>query len=148
VGGGRLSPANRPADGEKFDPMSKQDKVSRTILPIPDRSHVGLTTYDAEDPDTSFPPIEPLRPPEGASLYLDGEKVGDGRVEVTVPMMFSAAETCDVGKGTGSAVSPDYDARENEFNGEVNWVQIELGQDDHGHMISPEDRFNMAMARQ
>jgi arylsulfatase len=35
-----------------------------SVLPIPDRSHVGLTTYDAKDPDTSFPPIEPLRPPE------------------------------------------------------------------------------------
>jgi hypothetical protein len=34
--------------------------------PIPHREHVGLTTYDAKDPDTSYPPIEPLRPPEGA----------------------------------------------------------------------------------
>jgi hypothetical protein len=83
-----------------------------------------------------------------ASLYLDGEKVGDGRAEMTVPMMFSGDETCDVGKGTGSAVSPDYDPRENEFNGEGNWVRIDLEQDDHGHMISPEDRIKMAMARQ
>ena len=28
----------------------------RTHLPIPHREHVGLTTYDAKDPDTSFPP--------------------------------------------------------------------------------------------
>jgi hypothetical protein len=27
---------------------------------------VGLTTYEAKDPDIKFPPIEPLRPPEGA----------------------------------------------------------------------------------
>ncbi|MBV9323221.1 MAG: arylsulfatase, partial [Chloroflexi bacterium] len=40
------------------------------ILPIPDRSHAGLTTYDAKDPDTSFPPIEPLRPPSGAPNVL------------------------------------------------------------------------------
>jgi len=26
----------------------------------------GLTTYDAKDPDTKYPPIEPLRPPKGA----------------------------------------------------------------------------------
>ena len=32
--------------------------------------HVGLTTYDAKDPDTSFPPIEPLRPPAGAPNVL------------------------------------------------------------------------------
>lgn len=36
----------------------------RETLPIPDRPRVCLTTYDAKDPETSFPPIEPLRPPE------------------------------------------------------------------------------------
>ena len=30
----------------------------------------GLITYDAKDPDTSFPPIEPLRPPAGAPNVL------------------------------------------------------------------------------
>jgi len=83
-----------------------------------------------------------------ALLYLDGQKVGEGRVEMTVPMIFSADETCDVGKGTGSPVSPDYDARDNEFSGEVNWVQIDLEKDSHDHLISPEERFKMAMARQ
>jgi arylsulfatase A-like enzyme len=83
-----------------------------------------------------------------ASLYLDGEKVGEGRVEMTVPMLFSADETCDVGKGTGSPVSPDYDPSHNAFSGEVNWVRIDLATDDHDHMISPEDRFKVAMARQ
>ena len=43
--------------------MSSQDAVQRSILPIPDAQHVGLTTYDAKDPDTAFPPIVPLRPP-------------------------------------------------------------------------------------
>src|SRR6201985_1924925 len=44
--------------------------LARTNLPIPDRPHAGLVTYDAKDPDTSFPPIEPLRPPEGAPNVL------------------------------------------------------------------------------
>jgi hypothetical protein len=83
-----------------------------------------------------------------ATLYVDGGKVGEGRVEMTVPVMFSGDETCDVGRGTGSAVSPDHDARDNEFSGEVNWVQIDLEQDDHDHLISPEERFQVAMARQ
>ena len=43
---------------------------SRANLPIPDAQHVGLTTYDAKDPDTAFPPIDPLRPPEGAPNVL------------------------------------------------------------------------------
>ena len=83
-----------------------------------------------------------------ASLFVDGEKVGEGRVDMTLPMVFSADETCDVGRGTGSPVSPDYDPSDNAFSGEVNWVQIDLATDDHGHMISPEDRFKVAMARQ
>ena len=31
---------------------------------------MGVTTYDAKDPDTTFPPIEPLRPPQGAPNVL------------------------------------------------------------------------------
>ena len=46
------------------------DHHTRAILPIPDRQIVGLTTYDARDPDAKFPPIEPLRPPEGAPNVL------------------------------------------------------------------------------
>jgi hypothetical protein len=38
----------------------------RQALPIPDRVLPGLTTYDAKDPDTVFPPIESVRPPAGA----------------------------------------------------------------------------------
>ena len=46
------------------------DQHARTMLPIPDRPAPGLTTYDAKDPDTSYPPIEPLLPPEGAPNVL------------------------------------------------------------------------------
>ena len=46
------------------------DRHARTMLPIPDRPSPGLTTYDAKDPDTAFPPIEPLLPPAGAPNVL------------------------------------------------------------------------------
>ena len=46
------------------------EQRGREVLPIPDRRHEGLTTYDAKDPDTSFPAIEPLRPPAGAPNVL------------------------------------------------------------------------------
>ena len=82
------------------------------------------------------------------TLFVDGKKDGEGRVEQTVPMAFSADETCDVGKEAGSPVSPDYGPEGNEFSGEVNWVQIDLEKDDHDHLISPEERFRIAMARQ
>jgi hypothetical protein len=82
------------------------------------------------------------------SLFVDGAKDGEGRVDMTVPMLFSADETCDVGKETGSAVSPDYGPTGNEFSGAVNWVQIDLEKDDHDHLITAEERIRVAMARQ
>ena len=47
-----------------------QGNIQRSILPIPDRQQVGLTTYDAKDPNTEFSRIEPLRPPKGAPNVL------------------------------------------------------------------------------
>jgi arylsulfatase A-like enzyme len=49
--------------------MASSD-LPRTTLPIPERQHVRLITYDAKDPDTAFPPIEPLRPPTGGPNVL------------------------------------------------------------------------------
>ena len=46
------------------------NEIQRSMLPIPDRPAPGLTTYDAKDPDTAYPPIEPLLPPEGAPNVL------------------------------------------------------------------------------
>ena len=46
--------------------MAQRDEIQRQVLPIPDRPVAGFVTYDAKDPATSFPPIEPLLPPEGA----------------------------------------------------------------------------------
>ena len=50
--------------------MGQNGSVGRETLPIPDRPHIGLITYDAKDPETAFPPIEPLRPPAGAPNVL------------------------------------------------------------------------------
>jgi hypothetical protein len=84
------------------------------------------------------------------TLYVDGEQVGEGRVEGTVPMVFSADETCDVGSDTASPVSDDYTSEESRFSGTVNWVQIDIEEaaEDVDHLISPEERLKIAMARQ
>jgi arylsulfatase len=50
--------------------INGQNHIQRSILPIPDRTQVRLTTYDAKDPNTKFAPIEPLRPPKGAPNVL------------------------------------------------------------------------------
>lgn len=67
-------------------------------------------------------------------------------VDQTEALFFSAGETCDVGNEYGSPVTTDYPQR--RFSGEVDWVEIELGLDDHTHMIKPEDRLNLAMGIQ
>jgi arylsulfatase A-like enzyme len=84
------------------------------------------------------------------SLYLDGDKSGEGRVEGTVPMLFSADETADLGSDTASPVSDDYTSKESVFTGTVNWVQIDIAEaaEDLDHLISPEERLAIAMARQ
>jgi arylsulfatase len=84
------------------------------------------------------------------TLYVNGKKAGEGRVEATEPMMFSGDETTDVGVDSGTPVSDDYTPKTSRFNGRVRWVQIDLGDDaKHAdHLISAEDRLHVAMARQ
>jgi arylsulfatase len=82
------------------------------------------------------------------ALFVDGDKVGAGRVPATIPMVFSADETTDVGYESASPVAEDYTAETSKFNGVINWVQLDAGVDDHDHFISPEERLRVAMARQ
>lgn len=83
-------------------------------------------------------------------LYVDGKQVGKGRVESSVPFGLSIEETCDVGRDLASPVSPDYGPRGNAFNGTVNWVEIDVDKEalDQDHVLTGEERFRIAMARQ
>ena len=85
-----------------------------------------------------------------ASLFVDGEKVGQVRVEATVPMIFSLDETTDLGRDTATAVTDDLTVEATEFTGRIRWVQIDVGDDaeDADHYISAEERFRIAMAIQ
>ncbi len=82
-------------------------------------------------------------------LYVDGSQVGEGRVEHTVPMVFSADETTDVGCDSATPVSDDH-GTDNAFTGRVLWVQLDVDEaaEDLDHLISPEERLRLAMARQ
>jgi hypothetical protein len=84
------------------------------------------------------------------SLFIDGERVGEGRVEATQPMLFSPDETTDVGGDSATPVSDDYGPKTSAFTGRVRWVEIDLGDDaqDADHLISPEERLRIAMAKQ
>ncbi|HEV3109030.1 MAG TPA: arylsulfatase [Candidatus Binataceae bacterium] len=84
------------------------------------------------------------------SLYVDGQKVGEGKVGATAAMIFSADDGCDVGEDTGSPVSPDYGSRGNGFSGRVKGVQLAIAEDAESvdHLVSPEEAVHIAMARQ
>jgi arylsulfatase len=84
----------------------------------------------------------------GVTLFVDGQPVGTGRVEETEMVVFSADETLDIGKETGSPVTKDYASR--QFNGEVNWVEIDVDKEaqDADHLIATEERLAVAMAIQ
>jgi hypothetical protein len=63
---GSMRPDRREARGG----TSCQRTASGRSLPIPDRAYSGFVAYDAKNPDSSFPAIEPLRPPAGAPNVL------------------------------------------------------------------------------
>src|SRR5512144_252666 len=50
--------------------MTNGSTPNRHMLPIPDRDFEGKPPFDAKDPAAKFPPIEPLRPPQGAPNVL------------------------------------------------------------------------------
>ena len=82
-----------------------------------------------------------------ATLFYDSKKVGDGRVEETHAMIFSADETTDIGYDAGTPVSPDY-ADAPKFNGKIGWVQLNIGDDSHDHMVDLDHALHVAMSLQ
>jgi arylsulfatase len=82
-------------------------------------------------------------------LYLDGEPVGEGAVAATAAMIFSADDTCDIGREDGALVAEDYPVP-NAFTGEVRWVQIDVDDAavDADHRLDPDELLRVAMARQ
>lgn len=61
-------------------------------------------------------------------LFIDGEQVGEGRVDKTQPVVFSADETADVGKDEATQVADKVfkDVKDSDFTGYVNKVTISI----------------------
>ncbi len=61
-------------------------------------------------------------------LFVDGQKVVEGRVKKTIPNVFSADETADVGRDDATQVADKIfrDSKESEFTGHVNKVTISI----------------------
>jgi arylsulfatase A-like enzyme len=82
------------------------------------------------------------------TLFYDGRTVGEGRVEATQAMIFSADETTDIGDDFGMPVSSDYTPESSRFNGKIELVQIDVGEDSHDHLVDPQELIRVAMSRQ
>jgi len=60
------------------------------------------------------------------TISVNGKKVAEGRIEKTVPFLFSADETADVGLDNATPVTQDYKQQDNEFSGRISSVTVEL----------------------
>jgi Sulfatase len=140
--------ANVPDFYRKEASMKDQDKIQRTVLPIPHRPCTGLVTYDAKDPDTKFPPITQLRPPKGAPnvLIILIDDVGFGASSAFGgPIHTPTAELLAAG-----GLKYNHGSRGNEFTGRVKGVQLAIAEDAEkvDHLVSPEEAVRIAMAMQ
>ncbi len=84
-----------------------------------------------------------------ATLFIDGEEAGQGRIEHTCAILFASDETVNVGLDAGTAVSDAYDPKDNSFSGRINFIQLAVGEDavDLDHYISPEERMSIVLGR-
>lgn len=63
--------------------------------------------------------------PSTITLKVDGEKVGEVVAERTVPAIFTASETFDVGEDLMSPVALDYSERTPfPFDGEIHRITV------------------------
>ncbi|MBK6316896.1 MAG: arylsulfatase [Blastocatellia bacterium] len=60
------------------------------------------------------------------ALFVNGQKVGEGRIDRTQCCIFSADEGADVGEDGETAVSTEYPQRNNKFTGKIHKVTVEL----------------------
>jgi arylsulfatase len=83
------------------------------------------------------------------TLYFNDKLVGEGKITKTVPMIFSADETLDIGGDLALPVTDDYAVgEENAFRGTVNWVRIDLEDDDQSHLIPDDQIYKAIISRQ
>src|SRR5262249_48170317 len=60
------------------------------------------------------------------TIFINGEKVAEGRIDKTQGMIFSADEGADVGQDGETPVTDDYKERDNAFTGKIHKVVVEI----------------------
>ncbi|MTH16616.1 arylsulfatase [Flavobacterium sp. LC2016-01] len=69
----------------------------------------------------------PLNSGGTGTIFINGKKVGQGRIGKTMGSLYSlAAETADIGKDSYSPVTKDYDPWNNSFTGKIEKVTFNL----------------------
>ena len=85
-----------------------------------------------------------------ATLIVDGATVGEGRIDATVPLIFSGDETTDLGEDTGTPVTDDSvpSASGSTVASSGSSFDVDEAAEDLDHLVTPEERLRIAMARQ
>jgi len=95
--------------------LNRYKMVSESAIPTGKINIEVETKYDSKD----------RMAPATVTLKVNGKEVGRGRVDRSVPGVFTASETFDVGKDLGSPVALDYyDKAPFKFNGKINMITI------------------------
>ena len=82
------------------------------------------------------------------ALYVGNKKVGEARIDKTVPFTFSFDETLDIGRDPATPVTDDYPMRDNAFNGKIYSVKIEVDKSAVAYQEDPEHLYERLMANQ
>jgi arylsulfatase len=85
-----------------------------------------------------------------ATLFVDGDKNGQARIEHTCGIIFATDETVNVGQDSGTTVTNAYPpSGQNGFTGRINWIQLDADADaeDLDHYIDPAERFRIILGR-
>ena len=119
--------------GRDFTYIRSQDKV-------PSRRHNVLFEFEKTGQGLGAGGV--------GRIYVDGKKVAEGTIPVTLAFGGSLSETMDIGCDKGSPVTPEYKARA-EFTGKIIQVDFDLKPDLHHDLDKhAETHARLAMMRQ
>jgi hypothetical protein len=83
------------------------------------------------------------------TLLVNGDVVAEGRIDKTVPFLFSGDEAMDIGRDMASPVTSDYPSGDaNKFTGNLGWVEIDLEDDEVIADEDPEATYHRILSRQ
>jgi arylsulfatase A-like enzyme len=83
-----------------------------------------------------------------ARLWVDDVAGAVGKVQRTHALYYSFDEGLDVGLDTGMPVYEGYKTPRGQFTGKIAWVEISLEDDDHSHLVDPEEHLAAALRHQ